>query len=65
MELSRYNVRVHMGIRAPKCTVQRRGKVDTSRATNIPYVLLDPRAGIHGNVGVQAVERGRHDQGSC
>lgn len=54
-----------MGIRAPKRTVQRRGKVDTSRASNIPYVLLDPRAGIHGSVGVQAVERGRHDQGSC
>lgn len=65
MELPRYDIRVHMAISAPERTLQRGGRMDASASTCLSHVLLDPRARVHGYVGVQAVAGGCDDQGSC
>lgn len=62
MELSRNDVRRHLGLRAPQRTPARRNRLLRPQAPGIPYAPSPNRAGNPCVVGIQAVARRTGDQ---
>lgn len=56
LELLSNYVRMYVAVSAPKCLVQERREMGSTRSTRIPHAIFRTCTGSHGDVGIQAVE---------